>query len=115
VASGLHSQHQVAIIPCTSVQVQLATSLFPCQQVDFLVKYLGMPLVPTKLPKVAPQPLLDQVADHLPVWKGHLMRRSGQLILIRTTLFAVPMHTLICLGLPPWLHKALQWIITAFL
>jgi hypothetical protein len=83
--------------------------------VEFPVKYLGMPRALAKLSKAALQPLLDRVADHLLVWKGCLMRQSGRLILIRTTLSAIPVHTSISLGLPPWLHKACLRIMITFL
>jgi hypothetical protein len=106
---------QATTIRCTFEQVDHAIALFPYQFVDFPIKYLVMPLAPTKLPKSALQPLLDQVADRLLVWKGRLLRRSGRLTLIKLTLSAIPVYTSICLSLPPWLHKALQRIMTAFL
>jgi hypothetical protein len=95
--------------------VSLATPLFPCQQMDFLIKYLSIPLSFTKLPKSALQHLVDRVADRLPVWKGWLLHRRGRPVLIKTTLFAILVYTSISIGLPPWMHKALQKIMTAFL
>jgi hypothetical protein len=52
------SKCQVATIRCTSEQVELVTSLFPYQQVEFPMKYLGIPLAPTKLPHSSLQPAL---------------------------------------------------------
>jgi hypothetical protein len=72
-ASGLGynlAKCQMAAIRCDEAQIQLAPEHFPCQMVDFLVKYLGMPLSPSKLPKLAWWPLMDQAADRLLVWKG---------------------------------------------
>jgi hypothetical protein len=46
-ASGLGcnlSKCLMAPIRCTSEQIQVAASDFPCQMVDFLIKYLGLPL-----------------------------------------------------------------------
>jgi hypothetical protein len=57
---------QMMPIRCTDDQVDLATGV-PCQVVNFLVTYLGIPLAVTKLPKSALQPLLDRVADNLPI------------------------------------------------
>jgi hypothetical protein len=93
----------------------MVTSIFPGQLVEFPIKYLGIPLAVTKLPRSALQPLLDRIADHLPVWKGRLLHHTGRLTLIRTTLTAVPVYTSISLGLPPWLLKALRKLMTAFL
>jgi hypothetical protein len=61
-ASGLEcnmSKCQLAPIRCSSEQVQMVTDFFPCQVVNFLIKYLGIPLSTTKLPKSAFQPLVD--------------------------------------------------------
>jgi hypothetical protein len=104
-----------APIGCTEDQVALAESLFTCPVVEFLIKYLGIPLFVTKLPKAALHPLVDWVADKLPMWKGNLMQRSSRLVLIRTTLSAIPTYTAISIDIPPWLHKALRRIMTAFL
>jgi hypothetical protein len=79
------------------------------------MRYLGMPLASTRLPRSALQPLLERVADRLTEWKGCLMHCSGRVTLIKMTLSAIPIYTSIRLGLLPWLHKALQRIMTAFL
>jgi hypothetical protein len=47
-------------------------SLFPCQLVDFPVKYLAIPVSANKLPKSALQPLLDKMSDKLPEWKDKM-------------------------------------------
>jgi hypothetical protein len=117
-ASGLRhnpSKCQMAPIRCEEGDIQLATNIFPCQLVDFPIKYLGIPLALRKLPKSALQPLVDKVADKLPMWKGNLMNRSGWLALIRSTMTAVAIFTSISVGLPPWVHKALLKIMKAFL
>jgi hypothetical protein len=91
-------------------QMATASNFFPCQLIEFPVKYLGIPLSVTKLPRCALQPLLDRVADKLPTWKGRLMHRSGQLTLIKTIMMAVPVYTSISVGLPPWFLKTLHKI-----
>jgi hypothetical protein len=104
----------MALIRCDVNQVQLAAS-FPCQVVDFPIKYMGLPLLVTKLPRTALQPLADEVADQLPTWKGKLMHRSGRLVLIKTTLSSMSVYTSISIELPLWLLKALTKIMKAFL
>jgi hypothetical protein len=83
--------------------------------VDFPIKYLGLPLSVSKLPKFALQPLVNKVADRLPTWKGKLMHRNGRLVLIKTTLPSMPVYTFISIELPPWFLKALTKIMKAFL
>jgi hypothetical protein len=79
-ASGLGcnvSKCQVVAMRCELGQVDQAVQVFPCQAVDFPIRYLGMPLSVTKLPKSTLQPLLDNMADRLSAWRGKLMHRSG--------------------------------------
>lgn len=117
-ASGLAcnmNKCQIAPIRCTQDDLNLISSAFPCVITDFPIKYLGIPLSTHKLPKSALQPLVDQVADHLPIWKDNLMNRSGRLVLCKTTLSAIPIYISISMKLPPWTLKALEKIMKAFL
>jgi hypothetical protein len=106
---------QLAPIRCTPEQVALATSIFPCQTMDFPIRYLCILLGVSKLPKIAWQPLLDRVGDRLPTWRGHLLRRSGLLTLIKMTMTVIPIHTCIAVGIPPWLLRAIRRLMTTFL
>jgi hypothetical protein len=68
-ASGLGcniAKCQMVPIRCDEAQVELATSMFPCQLMEFPLKYLGIPLSVHKLPKAALQPLVDCAVDKLP-------------------------------------------------
>jgi hypothetical protein len=58
---------QLTLIRCDEGQIQLTLSSFHCQQAEFPVKYLGIPLSVSKLPKSMLQPLADRVIDMLPV------------------------------------------------
>jgi hypothetical protein len=49
-----------------SMQVTFVPSLFPCPVVSFPLKYLGVPLSVTKLPRSALQLLANRMADKLP-------------------------------------------------
>jgi hypothetical protein len=91
------------------------TSIFPCQIVDFPIKFLGIPLGVFKLPKIAWQPLLDRVGDRLATWRGRLLRCSGRLTLIKTTMAAIPIYTCIAVGIPPWLLGTIRKLMTTFL
>jgi hypothetical protein len=74
-----------------------------------------VPLLVWKLPKSSWQPMIDRVTDRLPPWKGQLMNCSGRLELIKSTLTAMVVYISICMGLPPWVIKALEKIMKAFL
>jgi hypothetical protein len=55
-ASGLGcnmGKCQIVSIRCTEDQVAQAIAVFPCQTVRFPIKYMGMPLSVSKLPKSA--------------------------------------------------------------
>jgi hypothetical protein len=105
----------MAPIRCSEDQTRLATNIFPCQLVDFPIKYLGTLLSVSKLPRTVFQPLIDCMTDMLLDWKGRLLHRSGRLVLIKTTLTAVPIHVTIGVELPPWVLKAMQKIMMTFL
>jgi hypothetical protein len=109
------NKSQMIPIRCSQEQIAFSVQEFPCQLESFPIKYLGIPLLVSKLLKSALQPLVDQVADKLPAWCGHLMHRSGRLTLIKTTLCAVSVYTSISLGLPQWLYRALRKVVTMFL
>jgi hypothetical protein len=82
---NINKCHMVPI-RCDEAQIGLATSMFPCQLMEFPLKYLGIPLSVHKLSKTTLHPLADRVADKLPTWKGSLMHHSGRLKLIKSTL-----------------------------
>jgi hypothetical protein len=105
----------MALIRCSEEQTTMTTSFFPCQLVDFPLKYPGIPLFISMLLKTTLQPLLDRVKDKVPIWKGRFMHRSGRLTLIKTTMLAMPVYTSIIVGLPPWLLKAFQKVMHVFL
>jgi hypothetical protein len=106
---------QMAPIRCTEAHHQTAHDIFPCQLVEFPVRYLDLPLSIKQLPRSSLQPLLDRLGDKLPTWKGKLMNRPGWLTLIKTTLSAGPIYTAICVKLLLWFHKAMTKIMRTFL
>jgi hypothetical protein len=73
------------------------TCTLPLQAVQFPIKYLGI------------------LANKLSVWKGQLMHHSSCLALIKSTLAAMPVYLSISIGLPEWMHKALENIMKGFL
>jgi hypothetical protein len=45
---------QMAPIRCSEEQINLGMAFFPCQKVNFPIKYLGLPMSTTKLPRSVP-------------------------------------------------------------
>jgi hypothetical protein len=117
-ASGLGcniAKCQVIPIQCDADQVALAQHLFPCPIMEFLIKYLGIPLSTGKLPKAAFQLLIDKMVDNLSAWRGRMMHRSSHLTLIKTTLSSIPIYSAISHAFPPWVLKAFTKISISFL
>jgi hypothetical protein len=73
-----------------------------CQVAQFPIRYLGLPLSTSKVPKAAIHSCVDAVARRLPTCHGPLMARSGRLVWIKSVLSAVPIYSMIADGLPPW-------------
>jgi hypothetical protein len=63
------------------------------------VKYLGIPLTVGRLLALALQPLIDSIADRLPLWKAGMMTKAGRLALVKSVLMAIPLHQIVVLGL----------------
>jgi hypothetical protein len=117
-ASGLTCnilKTQMVAIRCDEEHRTLASLLFTCQAVEFPIKYLGIPFSTHKLLRAAFQPLINEMLDKLPTWKGGLMNQSGRLALIKSTLSAMPVHTTLSIELPPCVIKAMNHIMKGFL
>jgi hypothetical protein len=68
-ASGLRTniqKCQFTLIGCTGEQIALVQHLLLCQLVQFLCKYLCIPLSVYQPKKADLEPLVDSVADRLP-------------------------------------------------
>jgi hypothetical protein len=105
---------QMVAIRCDGQQKHLASTLFPCQEVDFPIRYLGVLLSTHKLPRLVFHPMIDRMANKLHAWKGDLMNRSHRLALIKSTLSTMSIHTAISVELPPWAVKAMNQIMKGF-
>jgi hypothetical protein len=79
-------------IRCDARHTDLISELLGCAIASFPGTYLGVPLLPGKLPRAAMQPLVDKVTNWIPTWKGRLLNRSGRLVLVQSTLCAIPVH-----------------------
>lgn len=97
-ASGLHTNDakcQVTHIRCDETHMETIQRHFPC-------KYLGVPLHIHNLHKCDLQRLVDSVANRIPAWKGKLLASSGQVLLTKVSLAAIPVHMAIAVALQPY-------------
>jgi hypothetical protein len=88
-----------------------------CQIAEFPIRYLGLPLCTSKIPKSGIRKTVDAVARRLPACHGPLMARSGRLIWIKSVLSVVPIYC-ICMiadGLQPWAWQEIDSISRKFL
>lgn len=106
-----------AIVPirCHVVDLQAITAEFPCATAEFPIKYLGLPLSPTKLLKADLTPLVDSLANQLPVWKTNLIPTCGRIALLNSMLIALGIYNMLALDMPPWLLKVVDKIRQGFL
>lgn len=97
-------------IRCDEEQIQMLHSDLECNVSSFLTKYLGLPLALSRLRAVDLQPVLDKLADRLTGWKAALLDKPARLILTKTVLMAIPLHTLLAMDVPKWFIKAIDRI-----
>jgi hypothetical protein len=88
-------------IPCDARHTDLISELLGCAVASFPCTYLGVPLSPGRLPRAAMQPLVDKVMNRIPAWKGSILNRSGRLVLLQSTLCAIPVHISMALRVHP--------------
>jgi hypothetical protein len=50
----------------------------PCQLLEFLCRYLGLPFSLKKLTRDQIQPFIDRIADQLPGCKADLLSKPGR-------------------------------------
>jgi hypothetical protein len=106
---------QAFCIRCDERHADMISELLGCVVASFPCTYLGVPLSPGRLPRVVMQPLVDKVANRIPAWKGTLLNRSGRLVLVQSTLCAIPMHISMALKVTPWAVKTITTLIRGFL
>lgn len=61
------------------------------------------------------QPLVDKVRGQLPSWKAWLMNKVGRLAMVKSVLYAVPIHQLLVFAPPKKTIKQLEKIERGFL
>lgn len=78
----------------------MVQSILCCRLEPFPITYLGLPLSLRKLRKQDVQPLLDRFSKKFAGWKPKFLSAGDRLTLIKSVLFALPVHYLSVLELP---------------
>jgi hypothetical protein len=86
-------------IRCEGLDLDEILEGFSCPVQTFPCTYLGLPLHYKQLRRVNFQPLIDKMANRLPLWKGKFLNRAGRLKLLNTSLSTIhnphiPAHSL---------------------
>jgi hypothetical protein len=106
VATPMHySDHEVARV----------RDVLSCRIEEFPCRYLRIPLSIRKLRRSDEQPLIDKVAARIPKWKGNLLNVASHSALVKATLYAIPIHMSIALGLSTWAIKSIDKLRRAFI
>lgn len=95
--------------------IEQLQQVFGCQITPFPIRYLGLPLSTTRVPRDQIKRTVDAVARRLPASHGPLMATSGRLIWIKSVLTAIPIYGIIADGLPPWARTEINTICRRFL
>lgn len=98
----------------TEEQVSLATVL-GCRESNLSIKYLSIPLGANYKNTRTWEPVVDRFDSQLAGWKEGLLSKGGQLTLIKSTLYKLPIHYLFLISIPVSVAKKLEAIQCRFL
>ncbi|KAM0829175.1 hypothetical protein ACQ4PT_067046 [Festuca glaucescens] len=117
-ASGLRTniaKCSANLIRCTDAHVALVEQELRSHVEHFPQRYLGLPLSLRKPSAAQLQYLVDNVANKLLGWKASLLDKGGRLELVRSTLSAMPIFSMMSLDIPVKTILAIEKIIRGFL
>ena len=116
--SGLHinlEKSSVHPIRCENIDLDHVLSPFTGTRGTFPCKYLGLQLHTRSLKKVHVQPLIEQIGQRLPKWKGRWLNKAGRLTLVTLVLSSMPTYHLMMFPLVAWARRKIDKIRRLFL
>lgn len=90
---------------CSSLGVLATTSLG---------RYLGVPILHQRVCKTTYQYLVDKVRHKLASWKIRTLSRTTRLVLIKSTLLAIPLYTMQLVAIPKCILNEIGKLCRAF-
>jgi hypothetical protein len=117
-ASGLRTNlNKCSITPIFGGQEALddIVQILGCQVQQFPLRYLGLPMTTSKIPKAEFQALVESVTRKMPTCHGSLMARSGRLIWIKSVLRAIPIYSMMAENLRAWARNEIDNVCRKFL
>lgn len=110
-ASGLRTnilKSSATPIRCSPKEIQVVLHYLACPLQEFPIAYLGAPLSISKLRRQDFQPILDKMDRKLAGWRAGMLSRGGRLVLVKSVLSAIPVHTLLAIDTPKWFGDAIN-------
>jgi hypothetical protein len=89
-------------IQCSEEDKNRVQHELPCQLLDFLCRYLGLPLTLKRLSRVQIQPFIDRIADQLPGWKADLLSKPGRKTLVQYVFTSMLIYLAMAIDIPAW-------------
>jgi hypothetical protein len=93
---------------------KIYAKIFNCQTDSFPIKYLGVPVSPSRLHVVDWVPLVEKSAKKLDTWRGGSMLIAGRTTLINTSMTNSPIYHMSIYLLPKTIVKNLDKIRRTF-
>jgi hypothetical protein len=87
--TGLQTNIQkssVTPIRCDNIDLDAVLTNLPLSRANFPLKYLGLPLTPSRLKRIDFQPLVDKAASKLSAWNGRNLTQAGRVTLVKSVL-----------------------------
>jgi hypothetical protein len=101
--TGLQTNLQkttVSTISCDNIDMEEILAALPIARAHFPLKYLGLPLSPSRLRKLDFQPQIDKAAVKLFVWNEKNLIQAGHISLTKSVLSSQPVYVLLVIKPP---------------
>lgn len=117
-ASGLKTNPSKCNIFFSSVPIAVIRNVISRSRFswgELPIKFLGLPLLTSRLNAVTCQPLINNLCSRVLHWTNRFLSQAGRLHLIRSVLFAVQSFWAMYLFLPKGVLKKIEGILFNFL
>lgn len=116
--SGLNINHAKSALFLSGVTPQVRQALSNIMGIQLQsppIRYLGLPLITTRLTYVDCLPLINRITTRIRLWTSATLTYAGRLQLIKAVLFSIQVYWSTSLMLPAAVVKKIEGIMAAFL